>query len=80
MRIIPVANLLVEITTAQFREGDDARWRGHWSVHPGPGDLQQTAVAEGDTDLYTSEEHAYLFASTEGVAIAKDIAARLPGH
>jgi hypothetical protein len=80
MRVIPVENLVVEVTAEQVQQRGDTRWRGHWLVRPGQMYRQNDAVAEGDTDLYVTEEHAYLFASTEGVATAKDIVAKFPGH
>ncbi|MBE1161807.1 hypothetical protein [Dyella acidiphila] len=80
MRVIPVQDLVVEITAEKVALSEGDRWRGHWSVHPGQQFREQSAVAEGDTDLQVTEENAYLFAGTQGVAMAKDIAARRPGH
>lgn len=80
MRVIPVENLVVEVTVEQLERHGETRWRGHWSIHPSQAYRQREAVAEGDTDeVYTTEEHAYLFAGTAGVA-AKEIAAKFPGH
>jgi hypothetical protein len=76
VRIIPVDNLVVTVTARKIQKRGNTRWRGHWSVYPERDHHPETAMAEGDTDLYVSEENAYLFAGTEGVAIAKDITAK----
>jgi hypothetical protein len=73
MRIIPVRNLVVVITIRKVIRRGRARWRGHWSIHAGQASHRTDTVAEGDTHLFASEENAYLFAGTEGVAMAKEI-------
>lgn len=75
MRVIPVDNFVVTVTAEKVERHGMAHWRGHWSIYPGEQRQGQIAVAEGETDLHASEENAYLFAGTDGVATAKDIAA-----
>jgi hypothetical protein len=77
MRVIPVKNFVVTVTVKPIRGRGSTHWRGHWSVCRGQGDRPGSAMAEGDTDVCVSEENAYLFAGTEGVAIAKAMAIRI---
>lgn len=78
MRVIPVGNFVVTVTAEQIERHGRAHWRGRWSIYPGREFQGRIAVAEGETDLHASEENAYLFAGTQGVATAKDIAAGSP--
>jgi hypothetical protein len=82
MRTIPVEDLVVIVTAKEVRRRGTAHWRGHWSIHPH--ELVQQAdapaLAQGDTELYLSEENAYLFAGAEGVAVARELPAGPSRH
>jgi hypothetical protein len=75
MRVIPVEHFVVTVTAEKVERHGMAHWRGHWSIYPGEEYQGRMALARGETDLHASEENAYLFAGTEGVATAKEIAA-----
>jgi hypothetical protein len=78
MRVIPVDNFVVTVTAEKVERHGRAHWRGRWSIYPGEAYQGRIALAEGETELHASEENAYLFAGTDGVATAKDIAAGTP--
>jgi hypothetical protein len=78
MRVIPVENFVVTVTAEKVERHGRTHWRGHWSIYPGEEYHGRMALAQGETELHASEENAYLFAGTDGVATAKDIAAAAP--